>query len=389
MDLGFTEEQEKLRAEIIAFIRKEVPPEINDEDDSDETFEFAKSFAKKLGERRWLTIGWPKEYGGGGYGHIEAAIIQEELYYHRAGFNTICHPGITFLGPGLLHFGTTEQKLRILPAISRGELIVSQSLTEPNAGSDLASVQTRAVRDGDFYILNGQKTFLTNIHRAHMTYLLVRTDTAAPKHKGLSVIMCDLKSPGITIRPLSTIDGIRYLSEVFFDDVRVPKENLVGEENLGFQHIQTILAFERGNTRYVGRYTRLFDDFLQFCRESHRNGKSICDNPFVQHKLAQLGTELEVWRLLAWRVIWIMSKNIVPTYEASALNLYVKQWWRHFAEVAMEILGPYGQLKNSKWAPLDGRIERLYMGSLGLSQAATTEIMKNIMAIRGLGLPRG
>lgn len=395
MDFSFTEEQEAFRKEIVAFIKSEVPPGREqydhsiDQDNSEEAWEFALAFAKKLVEKRWLCIGWPKEFGGGGYGPVEQAIFQEELCYHHAAYHSVINGAIDFVGPAIMRLGSDEQKRRFLPEIARGELRMGLGLTEPDAGSDLASLKARAVRVGNYYILNGQKTYQTWAHRNEFVALAVRTDPNVPKYKGISVILCDLKSPGVSVRPQYGLDG-RRLSDIFLEDVKVPQENLLGDENQGWSYITMMTTFERKTMvmRTVGARRRDFDDFVQFCRQAKLQGITLRDKPFVKHRLVKMSVELEVLSLLAWRVVCLESKNIIPTVEASAANLLAKEWQRKFAEGAMEILGAYAQLEpGSKWAPLGGRIQQLYMGSFGLSAAATPEIMKNIMAIRGLGLP--
>ncbi|MBI2854080.1 MAG: acyl-CoA dehydrogenase family protein [Chloroflexi bacterium] len=392
MDLNFTEEQKAFRKEVASFIERELPKDISDEDDGDEAWQFSLTFAKKLAERGWLCIGWPTEYGGGGRSLIDQAIFGEEVYYHRAAFHSVVHAGIYFVGPGLMHFGTEEQKRRILPLIAKGEIRVGQAFSEPEVGSDLSSLKTRAVRDGDYYVVNGQKTYQSWARRNDMTVVAARTDLEANKYRGISLMLCDLHSPGVTVRPLNTIDGLSHLDEIFFDNVRIPRQNLIGAENDGWNNLATILTFERSTSglRVAGARRRDFDDFVQFCRDARRGGKALCENPFVRHKLVEMATELEVLSLLAWRVFWLSSQKIVPSTQASALNLGAKEWQRRFVERAMEILGVYGQLEpGSKGAPMNGRIEHLFMRSFGLSAAATPEIMKNLMAVRGLGLPRG
>ncbi|MFC2059159.1 acyl-CoA dehydrogenase family protein, partial [Chloroflexota bacterium] len=221
MNFTFTLEQEALRKEILDFIKKEVPPGIEDSDDSDETWAFARAFAKRFAQRRWLTIGWPKEYGGGGYGKIEQQILIEALAYNRALFYSFAHQGITHIGPTIMIIGTEEQKQRFLPRISSGDMIVNNGLSEPEAGSDIANLKTRAVRQGDEYILNGQKTYQSGGHHADWIRLAVRTDPSLGRHGGISLLMCDLRSPGVTIsRQRAIWEGDQMgQSDIFFDDV--------------------------------------------------------------------------------------------------------------------------------------------------------------------------
>lgn len=391
MDLSFTKEQEAFRRDVAAFIEKELPPGITDEVEDEKTLEFSHRFAKKLAEKQWLCIGWPKEYGGGGYSLMEQAIFAYEVCYHRASFHTVLHAGINFVGPALLLFGSEEQKKKILIPIAKGDLRIGLGFSEPDAGSDLASLKTRAKLEGSHYVIDGQKIYQTYAHQNEMVVVAARTNPEVSKHKGISIMLCDLKSHGITMRPQHTIDGLCHQNEIFFDHVRVPKENLLGEENQGWSYMGAVLTFERGSAglRMAGTLRRDFDDFVRFCREAKRAGRPLCEERFVQQRLVEIATELEALTLLAWRVVGLITKKQVPTVEASALNLSAKEWKRHFAEKAMEILGPFGQLEpGSKWAPMAGKIERIYMATFGLSAAATPEIMKNVMATRGLGLPK-
>ncbi|MFC1993822.1 acyl-CoA dehydrogenase family protein [Chloroflexota bacterium] len=391
MDFTFTLEQEALRKDILDFIKKEVPPGIEDNDDSDEAWAFAKAFAKKLAQRRWLTIGWPKEYGGGGYGKIEQQILLETLAYNRALFYSIAHQGITHIGPTIMIIGTEEQKQRFLPRISSGDLIVNNGLSEPEAGSDLAGLKTRAVRQGDEYILNGQKTFQSGGHHADWIRLAVRTDPSLGRHGGISLFMCDLHSPGVTIsRQRAIWEGDQMgQSDIFFDDVKVPASNMLGEENKGWYYLMTGLALERGYIAMTAQVQRTFDDFVSFCKEARYNGQPLSKDPLVRYKLAESAADLKAWYHLAWRVIWMCEEEILPNIESGTQWVFGKEARRRFAENAMEIMGMYGQLeRGSKWAPLEGRIELLYRWSIESHGGGTGDIIKTVMATRGLGLPR-
>lgn len=389
MDFSFTEGEESFRAEIRAFLKKEVTEEfLRDLEDRGEV-DFSREFTKKLADRGWLAMAWPKEYGGGGATMMEQLIFSEEIGYHQA--PTGAHrQGINLIGPCLIVHGTEEQKKRHLKAITSGEVVWCQGFSEPNAGSDLASLQCRAVEDGDDYMINGQKVWTTNAHRADWCHVLTRTDPDAPRHRGISYFLVDMKSPGITVRPLINMLAAHDFNEVFFDDVRVPKENMIGEKNQGWYVSQTTLSFERSGIAIPASGKRMLEQLVKYANETRRNGDIIAHDPVVRHKLSEMAVELEVNRMIAYRVAWMQNKGLIPMMEASMSKLFGTELMVRLANVGMQVLGLYGPLeRGAKWAPLRGRIERIYLYSLGSTIAmGTSEIMRNIMAIRGLQLPR-
>jgi len=293
-------------------------------------------------------------------------------------------------GPTLMRVGTSEQKKEYLPRILAGEITFCLGYTEPGAGSDLASLQTRALAKGDDYVINGQKMFITLAQHAHYCLLAARTDTDAPKHRGISLFIIDMKTPGITVRPTSTI-GDMAVNDLFLDDVRVPRRALVGEENQGWYHLGVALDYERAFSAAAAAYLRCtFEELLEFAKETRCNGQLLSENPRVRHKLAQLALEIEVGRMLGYRVAWLLEKGGVPFYEASIAKVFTSELEGHLTRVGMEIMGLYGQLKEgSKWAPLQGNMERAYqlafMVAIG---GGTSEIQRSIIAVIGLGLPR-
>ena len=263
-----------------------------------------------------------------------------------------------------------------------------QGFSEPNVGSDLASLELRAERDGDEYVLNGSKMFTSYAFNADYMYLLARTDPQAAKHRGISMFIADMKTPGITLRPLPYISGA-MAAQTFFDDVRLPATALIGEENRGWYHAMTTLDFERSGLERYGRTRRAIDDFVQFCKATRLNGKPISERPSVKIKLAEIKVAFDVWSLLCWNVAWLQSTGAIPNAEASVAFLHGTEQRLKFAQSAMEIIGPYGTLRNeSKWAPMRGAIEGIYRESMHLHGAGTSEIHRNIIAQRGLGLPR-
>ncbi|MFH2011143.1 MAG: acyl-CoA dehydrogenase family protein [Pseudomonadota bacterium] len=383
MDFRFTPEQEKFREEIRQFIATEVTDEMYEELSNEgeqglgpHTWELMRI----LGKKRWLAPAFPEEYGGMSTTRWQQFILSDEMSYHRC-FLQIA--GVAIVGPTLLQYGSKEQIHKYLPPIARGEIEFALGYSEAEAGSDLANLQLKAEKKGDFYVLNGQKLFNSGCHYAQYLWLAVRTDPNAPKHKGISLLIADMNAPGITVRPLWVMDGGRT-NEVFYDDVKVPVENLVGEENKGFYYILTALAHERNFP--VGGLRRTFEEFVDYVKE-----RGLGKDPVVRQKVAQLAAELQATELLSYRVTYLMDNNKAPNWEAPVIKLYWTEFMGRFSDTAMEIMGPFGQLqKGTKWAPLKGRIENLYRHApRRCVTAGTSEIMRNNIATVGLGLPRG
>ena len=396
MDFRFTEEEEAFRQEVRDWLRKEIPARwfelgVALWEEDDETWAIARQFERKLAEKGWLAPAYPSQYGGIDATHMEQAILSEEKAYAWAPTTGSDIMTVGWVGPTILIYGTEEQKRMYLKGIGEGELIFCLGYSEPGAGSDLAAVQTRAIEDGDDYVINGQKTFTSLAHRADYCWLAARTDPDAPKHKGISMFVVDMKTPGITVRPLINMMGFHHFNEVFFDDVRVPKENMVGEKNRGWYTLATALNFERSGVYLPAGNRRLIENLIKYARETPWGGGVLADNPVVRHKLAEIAVENEVSRMLCYRVVWMQSQGLIPASEASMSYLFAAELTRRLANTGMEIMGLYGQLdKHSKWAPLKGAIKSLYLGSLPLGiGAGTNEIQRNLIATMGLGLPRG
>jgi len=391
MDFSFTEEEERFRQEVREFLKKELLPPNWDEIcpsreemfDRDDYWAMFRQMQRKLGSKGYLSLAWPKEYGGQARSFIEQAIFAEEIAYHRAlGIDVF---GVKMLSPTLLLFGTEEQKKTFLPPIAKGEIVWCQGYSEPNAGSDLASVQTRAEDKGDHFLVNGQKIWTTGAHRADWQFLLARTDPTAPKHRGISFLMVDMKTPGITVRPLENAAGEKSFCEVFYDSVRIPKENLLGEKNGGWRVATALLNAERSGVEYIGNARRLLEELIAFVNSEE---EPLC--PILKQKLAELSVEIETGRLLAYRTAWLTSRGQLAAAEASMSKVYGTELLQRLAQVGMEILGLYCQLKEgSPWTKLKGRIEGLYLSCLGPTIAAgTSEIQRNIIAWYGLNMPR-
>jgi alkylation response protein AidB-like acyl-CoA dehydrogenase len=393
MEFRFTPEQEALRQQLREFFKQELPDDRQlgeDEVDSEEEWQFVRQFQKKLASRGWLVPHWPKQYGGADLGIMEQVIMREETAYHRAPLLDIF--GVNMLGPVLMMFGSEEQKREYLPGISSAEVTWCQGYSEPEAGSDLASLQTRAVRDGDDYVINGQKIWTTNAHRAEWMFLLARTDPEAPKHKGISFLIAPMSSPGINVQPLINMTDRHGFNEVFFEDVRVPAKGLVGEENRGWYVGAALLDFERSSIGNASASRRSLDELVQYCREDSGNGKPLIAETIVRNRLAEIAIETEMGRFLSYRVASIQARGEVPNMESSVAKVYNSELSQRLAGTGVEIMGLYGQVRpeSKKWARLRGEFTMSYMMTLGISIAGgTSEIMRNIIAQRGLGLPRG
>jgi len=294
------------------------------------------------------------------------------------------------IGPTIVHFGSEEQKQEHLPGIVSGRVFWCQGFSEPNAGSDLASLRTAAVEDGDGYIVNGQKIWTSFAQDADWIFFLARTDKELARHKGLSYFIAPLNSQGITVRPIKYMSGYHFFCEIFFDDVRVPKKNMVGEKNRGWYVAMGTLADERSGIEYAGVNRRVLDELVEFVKEIQYDGKPLSKQQMVRNRLAGLAVEVEACRLLAYRIAWFQDHDRNVESESAMAKVFGSELMWRLSKTGMQILGPYGQLEpDSKFVRLTGRVEREYMSSLGwITAVGTSEIMRNIIATRGLGLPR-
>jgi len=383
LDFSFTEEQNKFRQEVEDFLKEEIKKGYWEPTCDAWVQGFDPGFTKRVAQRGWIGLTWPKSYGGQGRSHIDRLILTEEML--RYGAPAACHWfGDRQVGGAILSFGSEELKKEFLPRIVKGEAYFGLGMSEPGTGSDLASLQTRAVEDGDYYVINGQKTWTSCASFSEYFDIYARTDPEAPRHRGISEFIVDAKSPGVSRIPMIDITGTEAWNDVFFDNVRVHKRYLVGEKNRGFYQVLHQLDYERsGMERLMGNYP-LFEGIIQFAKEN-----KLSRNPVIRNKLAQLQIEFEVGHLLIYRVALVMEDGRAPNWESAMSKAYCTEFEKRLACVAMEILGPYGQLKlGSKFVPLRGMALHSYLGSKGYSlQAGTTEILKNILASRRLGLP--
>ncbi|GIX49692.1 MAG: acyl-CoA dehydrogenase [Candidatus Tectimicrobiota bacterium] len=384
MDFRFTPEQEAFRQEVRAFLRQELPEPPPIPEDA-WIIGFDRAFSKKLAARGWIGLTWPKEYGGQGRSYLDRLILTEELLRHGA--PVAAHwIGDRQMGPAILRFGTPQQKAKYLPGIISGDLVFCIGMSEPGAGSDLAGLQTRAVEEGDYYVLNGQKIWTSFAHLADYCYLVARTNPDVPKHKGISEFIVDMKTPGITIKPIVDMTGAHHFNEVFFDQVRIPKDCLVGEKDRGWYQIATQLDYERsGIERLMSNYP------LMGLLTEHVKRTGLARRETVRHRLAQLHIEFAMGRFLVYKVAWLLSQGVVPNAEAAAAKAFCTEFEQRLAQAASELLGGYGLLlPGSPRALYNGRVARnvLYAPAYTI-QGGTSTILRNIIAQRGLGLPPG
>ena len=393
MDFTFTPAEEAFRQELrewlavnLAEHRKTFPP--SDDELSlhpDKAFDSSHAWHRRMNADGWVGIHWPREYGGRGAGLVERMIFSEELIAAGAppGVNTI---GLTMVGPAVMRHGTAEQKRRWLPPILPADEIWCQGFSEPGAGSDLANLSTRATLDGDHFVVTGQKVWTSNAHRSQHCILLVRTDPDAPKHKGISCLLVDMNTPGITIRPLVQITGDAEFNEVFFDQARVPRDRLLGRLHGGWEVAITVLMYERmalGSTVILHHYVDRLMDLA-------RRWKGAAADPLVRQKLADLYVAARVLRLTGLRYVTRELRGDTPGAEGSVLKLGLTDAYRQTAEIAAQVLGPYAQLwKGAEPAPDDGRwaFQSLFALRFGIA-GGTTEIQKGIIGERLLGLPK-
>jgi len=389
MRYEFSPEQLAWRDEVRGFLRKTATPALvaemrvaGNEGDGP----LARAFHKKMFEKGWWGIGWPKEFGGLGKSALEQFIYVEEM---EAAGAPAMRLTITSVAPTILRAGTEEQKAKWLPPILRGDLEFAVAYSESEAGTDLAALKTRAVLDGDEWVISGQKMWNTGAHTATHNWVAVRTEPDAPKHKGISMMIVPMDRPGITVQPLWTWSGIRT-NAVFFDDVRVPRDNLIGERGMGFYYAMMALDFERIMIGSVGLLRRFLGELKTFVRRTRRDGRPLGAVPWVRRALADLEMRVEVGRQIGLLNAWLIDQGEVPTKEGSIAKVYVTELNAHLASVGMEILGLAGQLApDDSAAPLHGRLQWLYTTApMQRFGGGTNEIQRIIIAQRGLGLPR-
>ena len=388
MDFRFSGEQERLRREVCAFLEGELGTRHNsDPVPMPPAYLPAKEFERKLGERGWLARSWPVEYGGGGRPIMEQFIIEEEIGLHGGPASDAL--GRVIVAPILLTSGSEEQKRHYLPRMARGEIGFCLGYSEPEAGSDLASLQTRAVAEGDDYAISGRKVFTSGAEASEYCWLAARTDPTAPKHSGISVFIVPMDAPGVEVRPLINLLDKYWFNEVIFDNVQVPRANRVGEENQGWQLLTSALGVERTTLYRAFVHLRTLAGLIRFAKATKGDGRALFDEPRLRRRLAQLTVEFEVARLLLYRAVGMFGRAEEFRAQAAMVKLFNTELAQRLYQTALEVLGPYGALREgSKYVPWLGTIAHGYLSAVqDTIGAGTSEVQRSIIARRGLGLP--
>ena len=387
MEFKLDEDQLKWRDEVRGFLRENFTPELrrlSRERGHEEVSAELKEFRQKVGEKGWFGLNWPQEYGGLGLGPLYQQILVTEFEYWGA-------PGpdltVTSVAPMIMRFGTDTNKSEWLPPIARGEVTYAVGYSEPNAGTDLASLRTKAELDGDEWVINGSKIWNSMAHVASHEWLCVRTDPEAPKHRGISVIIVPIDTPGVEVRPLITWDDFRT-NETFFTDVRVPRDNLIGEVNRGWQYITGALDLERGALTNAGSLRRGVDDVLAAAHQTLWNGTRPIDNPDVRRKLAQLEADVEVALLLSMEAASLLETGQIPTIAVTAQKIFSSELRQRIADLGTQMLGSAGVLSaQDEFAPVGGGFEKAYRGAPLLRfGGGANEVLRDVIAQRGYGM---
>jgi len=395
MDFRPSEEEEVFRNEIRDFVRELLPPDWLGtdpglgEEANEDVYPLARKIWHELGMKGWIGISWPRAYGGHEGPLWKELVLTEETAYLGV-------PGLDIAlaeGEMIVQFGTEEQKRRFIPPITRGETKWAMGISEPDAGSDTFALKTVAVEEHDCFRINGQKIWTTNAHHADWCVVYARTDPAVPKYAGISALIVDLGSPGITIRPITEITGVPAFCEVFYDNVRVPRENLLGEKNGASAVLLHAFNAERNSGLFVLQNARrYFEQLVDYYRDTCANRRPLSEDVLIRNRLAQLAIDIEVGCNLGLELDWKVCQGMPTVKESSQIKVYSAGVAQRLANIGMQILGLYGQLdEHSRWVRLAGRMRHTYLSSLSTSIAGgTSEISRNHIAGRyGLGLPRG
>jgi alkylation response protein AidB-like acyl-CoA dehydrogenase len=409
MDWGDTTEQSQFRQQVRTFIDEKLPEyyrakaaearphglEGDWQEDlvhgSAEAKAAAKAWAEALNDRGWAAPHWPKEYGGGGMTSMEQFIYNAEMA--DADAPVVGGAGLSLLGPTLLVHGTEEQRKKFLAPTLRGDILWAQGFSEPGAGSDLASLQTRADRDGDEYVVNGQKMWTSTAHKSNWLFGMFRTDPAAPKHRGISFLVMDMSTPGLSVRPIISMGWEHATNETFYEDVRVPAENLVGDENRGWYVGVTLLDFERSNISGAVGLRKQIEALVE--NVTNGPGKSQVEHGGIErerHAIADHYIESEVMFNFSFRIISMQARGIVPNYEASTSKMFHSEVLQKLSRTAIKAYGLYSNIwdPDEPLAPQNSEFTQTNVHSVVMTIAGgSSEIQRNIIATRGLGLPRG
>lgn len=394
MDFDYSEQEESFRQEFRSWLG-ENPPDNFDPDtfetiQQNDRFRIKLDWQKKLHAGGWVGIHWPERYGGRGATIMEQTIYQQEL--GRAGAPGLANPlGISLVGPTLMQWGTEQQKQRFIPKILSAHEIWCQGYSEPGSGSDLASLQTRAEEAGDDFLVNGQKVWTSFAQKADYCILVARTDPDAPKHRGLSYLLVNMHSPGVTVRPLVQISGDPEFNEVFFEDVRVPKENLVGEKNNGWQVAMTTLMFERANFGMIYNLDPMLERLQKTLKDLEKDDQPAVNDTSVRQQIAAFHIEIQALKYNGYRQLTRQLRGDPPGPEGSISKLAGSELYVRMAHFAMEVLGAHSQCALGEERGRDnGFWSRRALGSrLYTIAGGTSEIMRNIVGERVLQLPKG
>ena len=376
---------QQFRREVIdAFEQLKRPEWLSLDPECDEYLALGKAMDRVLIERGWYALHWPREYGGGGTPDtfLRHAVLRELEGYYRV--PTFGGHGRYIVGPALIEFGTPEQKARFLPPIARGETVICLGFTEADAGSDLAALQMRAQRDGDAYVADGSKLYITYGHYATAMLLAARTKAGSRRHDGVSLFLVDMRSPGVRVSHLPCLTG-HMVNEVHFDQVRIPADRLLGEPDRGFYHMATALNFERSGLDLPARYMAQLEDLAEYARQTGLWARSA-----IREAVGRLASMLEAWRMICWRVVMLQLKGEVPSWEASMAQLFRKDFNPQFGRLLLEVLGPMALLERGEdRAPLHGRAEWFLRESFNNHGQGGRFVTRNVIARRGLDMPRG
>ena len=405
MDWNDTPEQAAFRQEVRSLIQEKLPEryqksgeegerggwQVDRKSENPVAQQAAIDWANALASKGWVAPHWPKEYGGAGMSPMEQFIFNQEMA--TAGAPGVGGMGVQMFGPTLIVHGNEEQKAEHLPRILSGEVAWAQGYSEPGSGSDLASLQTRAVKDGDEYVINGQKIWTSGAHTADWLFALVRTDADAPKHRGISFLMMERNTPGITVRPLINMGWTHGFNETFFEDVHVPARNLVGEENRGWYVGASLLDFERSNISGAIASRRTINNLIEYVKSDEGQAKSrVAESDPLRHEVAEDYLETEVGFQYSFRIISMQNSGLIPNYEASTAKMFMSELGQRTARTGTKVFGLYANIWDEKdeRAPMNARFTQAYVMSIpGTIAGGTSEIQRNIIATRGLGLPRG
>jgi len=387
VDFNLSPEEEAFRQEVRDFLDEHLPPR------NERTKDYVqKVWLPLVRERRWVGFSWPREIGGGGGSVMQQAILKEEMTRARAPALGTSWMGLQWVGPGLIAYGTPEQQQRFLPGILDSEVVWCTGYSEPHCGSDLAALKCKAIRDGDDYVVNGQKIWTSFAMTSDWIILLVRTSTDLEnRHAGITCLLVPMKAKGVTVRPIKIMSGISIFAEVFFDDVRVPAANRVGGENQGWTLITNQLNHERVTLCSTGVIERAYSDILGWARETELpGGGRVIEQEWVQMSLARVFAGLDVLRLMNWQSAWEATQGTLDIGHCSAIKVYGTEFYLEAFRLLLEILGPIGYLKaGTPEAVLASRLEALYRGMLILTfGGGTNEMQRDLITMFSLGFPR-